>query len=225
MTLSSALQALSLPRDFVFLLRRNMHGELGTYTGLGNFIFNSPELNAVFATVFHNLERDSRLEIAFKSFGWSGIRERLFIYYWKQEQIEIEDNHEVLILRAYHELEEKLERYTVDGYSRHILLYFYAILLPDSQVRNALLKFLLHEQTSRYLQFFRQKTLEIDFLLLTLFMFEQFLGAQKLYENLGDGNYNSLYLKLSSAQKEDYLSVLLNYSYSIEDDLFLEDRI
>ncbi len=221
--LATSLEASKLPVEFVNFLKSNMNGIRGNYTGFLRYLHSYPYLDALVAESFRDIDSLGRTDVLFKSLGWEGIRHRLFEVYFTKKHI----NSVVASLSdSLKKIEIKFAPFSVDGYSRHLILFFYINTLPvENKISNKLNSFLLASETLDYLRFFKKRILKLDLLLLVLFLFESYIGRDDLIVALESGLYDTLYLQLNNTQQHDYFEVLLHYSYSIGDDLFLEDRV
>jgi hypothetical protein len=214
-----------LPHDFIKLLKINMNSKIGSYSGFGNFVFSSTSLKSIFETEFRDIDPEGRLEIVFKSLGWEGIKIRLFDFYQEQGARDAEELDQMLVEELLGTLENRYNPFIVEGYSRHSLLFFYSTMLPATAIRDEFWHFLMSRETLNYLKIFNKKSIYIDILLLSLFLFETVLGKDELFDTLKSGGYEDVYTRLNTEQKCEYQKVLLHYTYSIKDDLFHEDNI
>lgn len=223
--LSATFTPLMLPEDFTTLLKSNMNGKLGSYQGFGQFVLSSLPLKSIFDTEFLDIDSEGRFDIIFKSLGWEGIKLRLFDFYREQGVREFAALDEVLIEELLTIFESRYKPFVVEGYSRHSLLFFYSTLLPDTTIRDEFWHYLMSRETMGYLKFFEKRSIYIDILLLSLFIFETYLGKEQVLSTLPLQNYEALYTQLTVEQKCEFQRVLLHYCFSIRDDLFHEDNI
>jgi hypothetical protein len=221
--IAESLETNRLPIEFIYLLKSNMNGKMGNYNGFLQYLNSFPFLAAVLSKSFRDIDSLGRPEIIFKSLGWEGIRRRLFeIYFLKRD-----DNQSAQYrMELLEKLETRYSSFSVDGISRHLLFFFYLNTLEErDHIVDSANIFLTEVASLDYLKFFKKRVLKLDLLLLGLFLFESYLGRTKLLKELEIGEYDALYLKLNREQKKDYCEVFLHYSFSIDDDLFFEDRV
>lgn len=223
LVLSSSLVGNKLPEELLHLLQSNMNGSLAHYNGFLQYLHSHPYLAALVEKSFRDVDELARPDIIFKSLGWDGIKERLFELFFKKRYGDVTPD---IILDALETVSRQYSPFTVDGFSRHLILFFYINTIErEDEIIVSFNEFLINSETLDYLRFFKQRVLKIDIILLSLFVFEKYLGRKVLLTELQNGDYDSIYLKLNQEQKKDYIEVLLHYSFSVDDDLFDEDRV
>jgi hypothetical protein len=116
------------------------------------------------------------------------------------------------------DLEEEVKSYTVAGFSRGFLLGFY-LRMAEIQMEQQGRDFAI--VTDELIDIFKKskiKIVKLDWLLLSLYHLEGYLGRELLLDEIDKGiKFEKLYKKLTEEQKSVMMGNLLSYGYSIGD--------
>lgn len=220
--------SINLPNYYTRLLQVDMHSTGKNFENLGSYIFQHPGFHGLIENSFQDIPGESRVSYIVKAMGWHGLRDRLagvFLYYKLNNRfpISLTDTWDKSVADLL-EFEEKVKEYTPAGHSRGFLLAFY---LKMAKVhwnsKGVELKNLpvIDDELIQTLSYAKAKILKIDWVLLLLAHFRDFLGIFKLQEALDRGTgYQDLSKSLSLNQQEVLVENLLSYGSSIEDDSF-----
>lgn len=222
------LPSIHLPDYFLTLLKVNMQGFAGGVMEIKNFIYSNKSLNAVFNHSFEDIDPKCRPELIIKSLGWQGIRGRLinvylnFLEVGHYQRIPTKD-----YAKEFDRIFYQLEDYSVEGYSRVYLLLFYvkAVELLYGK-KKALWDFIQSEECLDLLNVSKSRVVEVDWILVFLFLHSQFFDHLELLQLLKNSNpYFEIYGRMKVDERKSFLSSSLAYSYSIKDDLFINNTV
>lgn len=208
--------SLSLPDDFTHLLKIDIHKKGSLINYLNSYILDKPSLYALVEKYLAKNTKSEGLEDFFHSTSWYNLRAKIASIYIGYKE---EGNWPKRINPSYVDelllFEEKIKKYSVDGYSRGFLFAFY---LKMVQVHSKKTNSFFPLSIIKLLPLTKSKSIKIDWLLLILFKFQQFFGEEKLIEKLKMGiPFEKNFGSLSSDQKEDFFNEGLSYAYSIND--------
>ncbi|MEC8624855.1 MAG: hypothetical protein VXY34_08555 [Bdellovibrionota bacterium] len=208
--------SLSLPNDFTHLLKIDIHKKGSLINYLNSYILDRPSLYVLVEKYLAKSSSGDSLEGFFHSTSWYNLRAKIASIYigYKEEgawpeKVDPSYADELLLF------EEKIKKYSVDGYSRGFLFAFY---LKMIQVHMKEINSFFPLSIINLLPLTKSKSIKIDWLLFILFKFHQFFGEEKLIKNLKMGiPFEKNFGSLSADQKEDFYNDGLSYSYSIND--------
>ena len=210
--------SLSLPNDFTHLLKIDIHKKGSLINFLNSYVLDKRSLYVLvekYLTKSGNANGDG-LENFFHSTSWYNLRAKIAsIYIGYKEEGNWPDKINPSYVDELLLFEEKIKRYSVDGYSRGFLFAFYLKMIQvHLKKTNSFFPFSI----INLLPLTKSKSIKIDWLLLILFKFYQFFGEKKLTENLKMGiSFEKNFRALSSEQKEEFFNEGLSYAYSIND--------
>tara|TARA_Y100001970_G_C14189115_1_gene834305 strand:- start:1140 stop:1901 length:762 start_codon:yes stop_codon:yes gene_type:complete len=208
--------SLSLPNDFTHLLKMDIHKKGSLINYLNSYFLDRPSLYALVQKYLVQNSNGDGLEDFFHSTSWYNLRAKIAaIYIGFKEEGRWPDKINPSYVDELLLFEEKIKRYSVDGYSRGFLFAFY---LKMVQVHSKQKNSFFPLSMINLLPLTKSKSIKIDWLLLIIFKFQQFFGEEKLIEKLKMGiPFEKNFSSLSPSQKEDFFSEGLSYAYSIND--------
>jgi hypothetical protein len=226
--------AIHLPDHFTRLLCINMQSTDQNIKNLPGYFEDNPTMNALAAKAFVDIDEKGNIKNIVKFIGWHGMRDRLaalYLYYKLHGYFPNMRSGE-LPIKFYHELiefEQKFMKFTVEGYSRSYLLAFYLKMahIEDKKSGDELPLFdLFDEEMIEYLALAKAKSIKVDYLLLQLFHFSQFLGKENLIKHLKNGDrYEEIYALMSAQQQQVYIKNFLAYGFSINEDSSFHSKL
>ena len=208
--------SLSLPNDFTHLLKIDIHKKGSLINYLNSYILDRPSLYILVEKYLSKSNNGNSLEGFFHSTSWYNLRAKIASIYigYKEsgawpEKIDPSYADELLLF------EEKIKKYSVDGYSRGFLFAFY---LKMVQVHLKETNSFFPLSIINLLPLTKSKSIKIDWLLFILFKLQQFFGEDKLIEKLKMGiPFEKNFSYLSYNQREEFYNDGLSYAYSIND--------
>ena len=222
---------IKLPDYFSLLLRSNMQVSGRAFSNLKATIWDNKGFLSIVSRTFSEIDPDLKLEKIINSLGWLGFRDKLasqFVHF--QEHGAWGNNRDLLNINDILDFEERLKPYTVEGYSRSFLLAFFikmAFINSQSEERRIFENFVFDEECLDLLTQGKSRIIQIDWVLIGLHHFQNYLGTSILKSHLGEGSsYSALYSQLNNNQQYEMTSNLLSYSASIgEFDTFFAKNI
>lgn len=227
------LPVCSIPDELGWILRSHFHNNRRSYAKISDEIFQSPFLRVLVPKLFAPYIKSKNIESMLNALGWSGFRDRLTsVYLYKQEYGEFPtalSDHGLKELKAF---EDEYVQYGFEGNSRIYMLGVYLKLceyklnsehqyLQKSLLElNPIIKEILKEGT--------QKTTKGDWLILSLILLSDLVDEKLLLKTIqeGKGSFYKVIELLDEEQKNSFISGLLNYGVSInDDDIFLYERV
>jgi hypothetical protein len=218
-----------LPEYYTQLLRVNMQSTGSVFSNLSMYIHENRSLYAIVEKVTKSPNgKSEEISEKIKNHGWFGIRNKVcsaYLYYLKNGNypnapaIEMIDS----ILR----IEERLRPFAVRGFSRSFLLGFYLESVALSIDGGELLASFLDKKFLALLDISNSRTHKIDWVMILLYHFKDFLGYDKLLDLLNNGSeYEQIYTQLSQDQQALLMKNLLAYGCSIsESESFFTERV
>ena len=217
------LRSTKLPEELVLLLKSNLSLDKDIFNIIFEILKNNRSIELLLNDTFSFFDGEKRFLEMIRSLGWLHFRDRLTALYLNQ----IKDGHyhsqiDTTILNDLLILEQKLEDHTIQWGARSYLLgiYLTALKLSDDNFH-----FKIPNVVFDLLKVSRGRIEKIDWMVLTLWHFSNFLGDKKLHEAIVNERktYQDLYLMLSNSQQKNMLENFLNYSYSIQDSDYFKD--
>ena len=211
----------SMPKYFTSLLMSNMQPSSENFLKLSNTISNNAGFNAIVRQSFRDVDERSNLKLIITSLGWTGFRNRLgccFVEYLHKNRFpthpDLDYIHDVLVLT------EKLNEYSLGGYSRHFLLGLYLKFDKIEKGDKGIGGF-FDDKVVSLLKYTSQRTIPIDWVMICLAHFSWYLGHDKLDSLLKFGtSYKEIYTNLTEAQKEEFCENCLKYASSINEEKY-----
>lgn len=216
------LQFVSLPDAFALLLQKNMQTSSQFYPSFKSYIIENKDLQAQVKIACSDIDDAGQVDRIIKAVGWHGLRNRLAHYYLLRKNLIENDQqfnesnlHEVL------SIENKFQKFTVDGYSRLFLLGFYLRMLSDKKAPK------LSESHSiqfieKALSLTKSRTIKIDWLIISLLLMAQQLGEDLLLQKLRTKRcFVNIWSELEGVRRDSMINGLLSYGASINDDEFI----
>jgi hypothetical protein len=223
--------AMRLPDHFTSLLRGNVPSISDGWEALDRFAYDTDSaLYALVARFFHDVDPQVRVKEIVKILGWHRFRNQLatiFIYY--QQYGSYPDRLEMDLTASLTLFEDKIKDYTLPDSSRAFLLALYlnmsSLSINDGNEEHVHL--IIPERTIALLSHFNRRIDRIDWVLLLLIHFNEFMGEENLMKLLQDGSsYQELYKILAHREKKILMGNMLSYGFSInESDIFINDVI
>lgn len=225
-----AYEYVSLPDLFTRLLRRNMQSTSTSFQELKSYFLEYKEAQIILKQVFVDIDEQGNIDRLIKAIGWNGIRDRLaHAYLYKMSHGHFSHNYDPLLISDILQLEQKLKRYTVDGYSRAFLFAFYLkimlINLRVTKTDESIASIIRYEDLIDLLEYNKSRIIKIDWIIILLHHLREFFGHEQTKIWMKEGNdWNFYYQKMSDDQKEVFVSNMLSYGSSInEADFFTSD--
>jgi len=218
--------SVNLPDSFTRLLRTNLQKPDVIAAYIKHEMEEDQGLRSLVYRFFKDIDPKVRIEFIIKSVGWHGFRDRLaslYLYYkthrdWPNET-------DQTMVSDLVEIEQKLKRATVDGFSRGFMLAFYfkmaGLSLSGDNNEGALNYLTIEDEIIDLLKSVKSRTVKIDWLVILMNHFDYFLGREKLKDSIKNGlGYEEIYKSLDP----DFHSILmennLTYGYSVNDPEF-----
>lgn len=217
------LPYISLPEQFTRLLVSNIQNSTGTNTNLEMYINENAEINALVKKVFRDIDPDGFLGKILSIAGWPGIRNRLAAVYLEYAMTgRFPDAANLSLVTDIVNIENKLRHFTPQGFSRAFLLGFYAkmSLIQIKKMDNAASfnPLIIRDEHIDFMKFSKAKSARIDWLMLELIQFDQFLGTERMNTMLAAGSrYESMFALLSPSEQQQMTQNFLTYGASIND--------
>jgi hypothetical protein len=221
---------ISLPEYYTRLLASNIQNSTQVNNNLEMYINENKELNAIVKKIFRDIDPDGFLGKILSISGWNGIRNRLAAVFLEHAMTgkfpEMANLNLVTDLVA---VENKLRHFTPAGGNRAFLLAFYAkmslIHIKMKSDSRELTPLIIKDEHIEFMKLSKAKSIRIDWLMLQLVQFEQFLGQERLYGLLkNETRYASLFSLLSRDEQTQMMNNFLAYGASINDpEIFTSD--
>ncbi len=218
-----------MPEHFTYLLRANMTSNGALYRDIHQYFYQRRALHELVQANFSEIDPYGAADKLVKALGWPGFRNRLgsiFLnYMWSGRY---DGGAEKEILQEVVAIEELLQSYGVQTYSRAFLLGFY---LKSAEVSGLDLDecwrpshLLADEELRGMLKAMGSRIVKIDWLVLQLLHFRSYLGFKKLAQMLNRAcSYGEIYGELDIEQREEMAANMLVYGASIgESEIFIE---
>ena len=213
-----------LPESFVLLLKEQELAHKNPKMSIASLLndFESIKLLAL-NSMEEFYQGQLKIEEIVKSLGWNKFRDRLSsVYVEKYVTGYFPCKTNLELVKDILDLEESLLRYSVSDTARGFLISFYFKLQSiHTESENNLISNLPYyksiQDSLELMKHLKMKVLDIDWLLIQLIHFCEFLSVNKVEEILSKGSYDDLYQKLTSSQKRSYALNLLHYGYAIND--------
>jgi hypothetical protein len=215
-----------LPDCYTFLLQMNMQTTSKFYSSFKSYIYENKDLHSHIKISCCDIDELGQVDRIIKAVGWHGLRNRLAHYYLGrlnliEESQFFEEKNLVEIL----EIENRFQKFTVDGYSRLFLVGFYLKILINKKLSVG--EGLLHDAQSivfleKALMLSKSRTIKVDWLVITLLLLAQQLGEDLLLEKLKTKRcFSILWNELEGARRDSLIKGLMSYGASINDDEFI----
>lgn len=227
------LQTMRLPDYFTLLLRINMQSSGKNFASLDRYVYERAHFRSLVSRYFSDVDPKVRIPSIVKSLGWHGFRDRLAnIFLEKMMSGKFPQHTKLDHVKEILEFEERVKKYTVDGYSRSFLLAFYlkSYLIWEMSEGGGLAEFdqfQILSDVGQALELNGSRAIKIDWIILSLCLYSKFLGQDILVKELKSGKkFSELFQLLDDNQKRDKISNMLSYGASIgEQELFTSDRV
>lgn len=221
-----------IPDYFTCMLKNNMQTSSMFYIGLRQYISERKDLSYVIKSSFKDIDPNGQIDRIIKALGWFGVRNRIgHAYLMKMQEGAFPTDFEFLLTSEIATLEQRVQKFCVDGYSRFFLLGFYLqAMLIDLRVTKpdeSLETYLPMDDLVKLLSMAKARVIKIDWLILILLKLRGFLGQEELEVKLKAGtSWDGLYSALQPAQQEDLIENLVRYGSIIgEEDMLVGDLI
>lgn len=211
-----------LPPDFIFLLQTDMQASGYGFGYLKKTLWNQPHFQSVYLRATRDLDLGTSFEKAINSLGWLGVRDRLCAQYLHHQRVgKYPHTPDLSLVQDILKFEEKVAPKTTQGHSRAYLLAFYLSMEQHSRKNNvhpvSELNRFLDPNLLELLQGIKTKTMDIDWLLLSLHYFLKLLDKERVKKLvLGSGNFMALRESLTKQQKYEFYRAMLSYGASIQ---------
>lgn len=213
-----------LPDDFCLLLKSNMQTTGAGYQYLRKNLWDRPQFQAILSRACADINGTLSFERIINSLGWYGLRDRLAsTYLYHQEfgyfpdQVLLKNIEDIL------HFEEQVKLQTIDGHGRHFLYAFYIKMnlyyIKRTNPKGTYHNNLMSKSSLDIIKSFSKRSVEIDWLCITIHHFCEFIGEEKVAAVLeSGGSYKELYENLSSQQRYTMNENFLSYASSINDE-------
>lgn len=190
------------------------------FSNMREYITSQKPLLTLVQIIFQDLGNKLDLTSIVKAVGWTGFRNRLanaYVDYAMYGEYPTTPNTRNISLMI--DLEEDLKPFTVAGFSRGFLLGFYLRMAQVQQEKSGKDFSLMTDELIKLLKLSKIKIVKVDWLLLSLYHLEGFLGRDMLLSNFDkEIGFEKIYSKLTEEQKNTMMENLLSYGYSIGDE-------
>lgn len=216
---------ISLPDQFARLLASDV-------SSLSSFEFEkkilcSPEIYFLIKSLCQDIDPDGEILKIHQILGWNSIRNRLAAAYLEHYLTgrfpQIANTALVADILI---IENKLRHFSDVTISRAFLLAFFArmslihIRIADSD--DDFTPLLISDRIIDYMKWSKSKSKRIDWLILNLFLFENYLGQSTFTTLLQSGStFQSIFVLLSADEQKQMVHNLITYASSIGDEDFL----
>ena len=194
------------------------------YQYLRKQLWDRPHFQAILNRACADIKGSLSFERIINSLGWLGLRDRLAsVYLYHQEYGHFPD---MVLLKNIEDIlhfEEQVKGQTLDGHGRHFLYAFYIKMnlyyIKRTNPKATYHNHLMSKDSIEVIRTFSKKTIEVDWLCMTIHHFVDALGPQNVRDILGaGGTYRDLYSKLDAQQKYSMNENFLSYGSSIKDE-------
>ena len=213
-----------LPEEFVSLLREQnfLHGE--NSANIAKVFMKYPSLNRLLTKSLSEFDQGNcRAEVIIQNLGWTSLRDRMAsVFIKKQISGHYTYQTDLDFVQDTVDLEEKLIKHSILGSANSFLFSYYLKFLSIKyNVENfeiAKLEFYPKlEQSMKLLTHLQSRVVKIDWLMIQLMHFCEFIPYEIVEEQVKTGNYENLYKMLSTSQRKIMMNNLLCYGYAIND--------
>lgn len=218
---------INLPDYYTQLLQKDMQLNTQSFSNIPLYVQNDKGFSALVQKYFQDIDAKGNVSMVLKSMGWEGFRDRFASIFIEKElfgdfSVSIAKNGVYGLIS----FEEKINKYAVAGYSRAFLLGFYQkmMLLHFAKVdpQNSYGHLLVTEELISLLKYTQAKTKKIDWMVIALKHFVEYLGYESVEQHLKEkSNYENLFKLITNEQQDQMMSNFLAYGSSIGDlDMF-----
>lgn len=211
-------RAINLPSYFTDFLRENMQTSSEFYRKLPHSVRSDISFRTLVDLSFKDIHEDTIVDYILKVIGWNGFRNRMtsvFIYHIVNGAFPFKSD--LGLIQDIINLETKLRPFSVEGYSRAFLLGFYLKVLKLDSKDNTDID--ISDDIIELLSLSGSRIVKIDWLVIMLLHFKEFLGLERLKKILQTKiKYEDIYSLLSDEQKEIVMDNMLSYGSSIGDE-------
>jgi hypothetical protein len=222
----------SLPDRFARLLVLDFSSNQQSQRDLEIYLRNEKELMFLVLNLFKDVDPEGSLSKIISISGWTAIRNRLCSAYLDHNlsgrfsaKVNLSNLNEIIYI------ENKLKDFSTAGYSRGFLLGLYAKfslnLMNSSPTDLIHTPLILKPEHFELLNRSNTKRVRIDWLMITIILFEHYLGFARLNSLLSaDTSFHSLFALLDYEERKEFFENLLNYASSINDsDIFINENL
>jgi hypothetical protein len=201
------------------------------FSNLQFYISERKGFNLLFRRLFHDIDTSGNINKVLKSLGWHGVRDRFAcLYIEKLINGDFPKNIQTGNCFGILGVEDRLKKYSIEGYSRGFLIAFYfkmasiELSIAGDSSGSDLLKI---DDVFEVLDLSTSRTIKIDWIIILIQHLIYFLGKDEVLELVrAGGRYEDIYNLLTQDQKELYMNNLLSYGASInEKDIFISDHV
>lgn len=209
----------NLPYQFTSLLRGNMQVGGNSLDNIRVFINSQRSMVVLINLIFQDLGKKLEIGSIIKAVGWTGFRDRItnaYVDYALTGEFPSKPN--IHNISSIIDLEEDVKPYTVAGFSRGYLLGFYLRMAQIQMEQTGKDFSIVTDELIKILKLSKIKIVKVDWLLLSLYHLEGYLGRDLLLSEIDKGvRFEKLYEKLTEDQMSVMMGNLLSYGYSIGD--------
>lgn len=217
--MGSDFPMVNLPYQFTSLLRANMQIGGNSLDNIRVFINSQKSMVVLINLIFQDLGKKLELGSIVKAVGWTGFRDRMtnaYVDYALTGEFPSKPN--IHNISSIIDLEEDVKPYTVAGFSRGFLLGFYLRMAQIQMEQKGRDFSIVTDELIKILKLSKIKIVKVDWLLLSLYHLEGYLGRDLLLSEIDKGvRFEKLYEKLTEDQMSVMMGNLLSYGYSIGD--------
>ena len=228
------LPTIILPNDLTHLLKMNISAHISSDDHPAVKLIN--ENKALFMILDRTLkdfkEQKIGLSKLFTALGWGNFKDRwTFIYIYKTIYGHFPDESDLDLIQDIKKIEERFMTLQAQGSSRLYLLGFYLKMINlEHKKANTEAEddyWLIPEIIDDIIREHSFKSEKADWLLLSLWQFCHFLGADKVIQIVKEEKpYEMLFAYLTEPQRYQFINNLLAYGASINDDeIFVSKKV
>ena len=222
----------TLPDRFTRLLALDLSSTQNSPRDLEAHIQNEKELYFLVLNLFKDVDPEGSLQKIISISGWTAIRNRLCSAYLEQNangrfplKVNLSNINDIIFI------ENKLKDYSSPGFSRAFMLGFYAKyslnLINNSSNELIHSPLVIKPEHFEILSRSHSKRVRIDWLVLTIILFEHYLGFSRVSTLISsDASFHSLLALLDNDERAEFMNNLLNYASSVNDnEIFINQNL
>lgn len=218
------LPEIKLPNEFTQLLKSSIFNTSDSIEKLSEVIDENKNFSDFIKNVFADVGKGYSVKKIIKHLGWKNFRDRLssiYLYHFKYGHYP--RTSQVNLVEDISSLENSSYSITGSSFSRSHMLGLYLKFANAQNSQTLQIPLVLCE----LLKELRVKVIKCDWPLLVLWHFVEYAGTNHVSDIVKSGqfSYDYFYNYLSNEQKENYISNLLAYCYSIDEDDFWSHKV
>jgi len=228
-----ALPQIYLPDIITRLCHIKLQNNRKSFAIIMDTIYADPALSILITRTFSEFLKYETIESMLNALGWDGFRNRVAsLYLYKLEFGVFPGETKPDLVKGIVDFEIELKEFTVYGDSRLFLLGYYlrSCELSFKNQKQFIAGSMLNisDNVIAAIKMNNHKSEKIDWLILILSYFTNYLGEEKLLDCLtkSNGNFYKILPLISEQNRHDLIENLLIYGGAInEDEMFLFEKV